>query len=248
MNTKSKPFTLIELLVVIAIIAILAAILLPALNSARERAKTMSCLNHLKTLGAANMFYGSSFQDYAVPFYLKVHNEAGDSNMSRWFANHTFLRQGGIGTTPSGWYSWSNKYLCPSADYNRGAEYSQPNFIYGTVSFAGDGSEWNSLFRFNKIKKASMKIAFMDCASSVGRIHSMYTAPTRYWQGYDACSRDANGDGPPAYRHNRQQAANVSFFDGHAATKNYKDLWINGSGTAATQIKLQYFPYDNPNF
>ena len=61
-----KQFTLIELLVVIAIIAILAAMLLPALSAARERARSTDCINRLKQQGTAIYMYAGDNKDHLI--------------------------------------------------------------------------------------------------------------------------------------------------------------------------------------
>jgi prepilin-type N-terminal cleavage/methylation domain-containing protein/prepilin-type processing-associated H-X9-DG protein len=72
-NFKNTRFTLIELLVVIAIIAILAAILLPALNSARERGRAAACINNLKQGGSAVMQYCEDYDGYIpIAIFQKV--------------------------------------------------------------------------------------------------------------------------------------------------------------------------------
>jgi prepilin-type N-terminal cleavage/methylation domain-containing protein/prepilin-type processing-associated H-X9-DG protein len=79
-----RGFTLIELLVVIAIIAILAAMLLPALSRAKSKSHSVACMNHLKQLAAAALLYAGDYQDY-----WPLNNEGDSSlNLANPPANH----------------------------------------------------------------------------------------------------------------------------------------------------------------
>ena len=238
MNTR-RVFTLIELLVVIAIIAILAAILLPALNSARERGHAASCINNLKQLSGFFMQYADANDDFLIPWNMLY---AGGTSKQLWPATFRIF----MGLTSSD-YEKIDYLFCPKR--KRITDYGYRDFAeyvsYGVLEYgptrwvANTTNTVNHPVKVTRIQNPSSTILLSD---SLYYHTSGQYANTGYYNINNTAAGtgkgESNGTGNMAGVHNKSD--NIAFCDGHveAVSKDVLHWWLdNGTKRAAGELE-----------
>ena len=195
-NGKRYRFTLIELLVVIAIIAILAAILLPALQQARERGKATNCISMRKQVGLWVFYYTEQFDGKMMPLSW----DGGDKTTERWYSA---LYNAKI----TKWNRLDQFYGCPSAGP------IPSDTIDGAPKTKGESIAYNSRIssaKISKIRSPAKKYIITDSYQGYYFSNDLKYRVSKY---FNPNSTSAFGYYP---WHNKKKSGTMLYGDGHA--------------------------------